>query len=99
MPHKIRKGYVALPKTRREILNRKYPFRLLKEGDYLDPPWPIEELHRVRSAVRHWNRTRDARLFVNVHPDGFGTHGPCVQVGWPKGAVKAPAKKRPAKRS
>ena len=100
MTHRtIKKGYVALAKSRREILNRKYPFRLLKEGEYLDPPWPIGELHRVRSACRHWNRTRNACLHVNVHPDGYLDHGPCVQVGWPKGAVTVETKKRAPKRA
>jgi hypothetical protein len=96
----IKQGYVALPKTQREVLNRKYPFQLLKEGEYIDPPWPLGELDRVRSAVRHWNNSRGGKLHINIHRDGLGRHGPCVQVGWPVGAKKAvKPQARPPKRS
>jgi hypothetical protein len=99
MTRTIRQGYVAIPKTPGELMARKYPFRLLKEGDYLDPPWPLADLHRVRAAVRYWNKRHNGRLYANVHPDGLGEHGPCVQVGWPKGAKAGPAiKRRGAKR-
>ena len=100
MTHRtIKKGYVALAKSRREILSGKYPFSLLTEGDYVDPPYPLAELDRVRSAVRHFNRTRGACLHVNVHTEGLNGNGPCVQVGWPKGGKVVKTKKRGVKRS
>ena len=99
MTHRtVRTGYVSQPKSRREIAARKYPFSLIGEGEFLHPPWPMEELDRVRSAVRHFNLTRKACLTISIHPNGFEDHGPCVQVGWPKGAVPVVPRKRGPKR-
>ena len=90
----IKPGYVAIGKTRKEILSSRYPFRLLKEGDYIDPPWPLQDLQRVRSAVRTWNQKRQGCLHVSVYQDGLNGHGPCVVVGWPMGAVHVPVEPR-----
>jgi len=70
----VKRGYVPLPGR-----VDKYPFHLLgKPGDYLDPPYPWEARHRVRSAVRTWNRKHpQQKLHVNLHSK---TH---VVVGWP----------------
>ena len=86
---KIRRGYVPYRPGKRIILKRKYPFAAMKEGDHLEPPYPLEERDRVRAAVRYWNKAYDTALAVNATPEG-------LIVWWPKkplpesGATQSP---------
>lgn len=86
---KIRRGYVPYRPGKRIILKRKYPFAAMKEGDHLEPPYPLEDRDRVRAAVRYWNKAYDTALEINATPEG-------LIVWWPKkplpesGATQSP---------
>lgn len=77
MKRKVKSGYVPYRAPRRVVMSRKYPFSAIKEGCFLDPPYPLEERERVKQAVRYYNKTKNGSLHVSVTPEG-------VVVGWPK---------------
>ena len=81
---KIKTGYIrAAP-----IRVRKYPFDTLKEGQYFDHPFPMEEAARVKYAMENYRRKHGVPLHINRYPNGTPAHQfPHVIVGWPQGAV------------
>jgi len=84
MSQTIKKGYIAAPKHGRSVFTaRKYPFPDIKEGEYLDPPYPWSDRVKVKSAVRYFNATTGGCLHVNMWPQGKEGHpAPCCEVGW-----------------
>ena len=95
MKRRIEKGYVSAPRPQSYFLSRKYPFKLLKEGCFIAPPYPWGDIDRLRSAVRYWNKKHKACLEISYHPDGWEkVKEPCLRVGWPVGGVYTPPKTR-----
>jgi hypothetical protein len=95
MKRRIEKGYVSAPRPKSFFLSRKYPFKLLKEGCFISPPYEWAEKDRLRSAVRYWNHKHKACLEISYHPDGWEkSKEPCLRVGWPVGGVHVPQKTR-----
>jgi len=77
----IKKGYIPVDKSRK----RKYPFHLLKEGDYLSY-FEWEERDRVKYAMQKFNRDTGGCLHLSRYPDGSPERKtPYVTVGWKKG--------------
>ena len=82
MPAVVKRGYVKAPIARK----RKYPFNLLKEGDYLDF-FPLEVAEKVKYAMQKWNRDKGGVLHMSRYPNGSpDNEAPHVVVGWPQGA-------------
>lgn len=81
---KIKTGYIRAAPAR----GRKYPFDQLKEGQYFDHAFPMEEAARVKYAMEKYRRQFGVPLCMNRYPNGTQAHPfPHVMVGWPKGAV------------
>lgn len=81
----IKQGYISLPKRRAPRTDVKYPFRALKPGDYLDPPFKWGEAHRVKSAVAYYNSHHGTGLTINSFPEGTPGHPyPHLVVGRPE---------------
>jgi len=78
----ISKGYVSVATPRRS----KYPFALIKEGEFITQPFPWSDLKKVGYSVAAWNRSRKACLRINKFPDGTPENpNPHFFVGWPEG--------------
>jgi hypothetical protein len=80
MIRRTKPGYVySPPDNYRE--NRKYPFDLIVEGECLDPPYPLEDLAKVKFAVARWRRLHGAPLTITRTDAG-------LVVGWAMGAER-----------
>lgn len=78
----VKRGYIPVARSRA----RKYPFNILKEGDYLDG-FAWEERDRVKYAMQKWNRDTGGCLTISRYPNGSPDRPePYVVVGWKKGA-------------
>jgi hypothetical protein len=86
---KISKGYVPSSDLV-SYMSRRYPFRAMKEGDFIDTPYPLAERKEVVSAVGYYNRRYKLGLVISYFSKGTKEcPEPHMIVGRPK-PKKAP---------
>lgn len=89
MKRSTKPGYVYSPGPSYRS-GKKYPFELIKEGESLQPPYPLADLETLRCSVNRWRRLHQTPLTITRVGDG-------LVVGWDKNSP--PVQKRPRKKS
>ncbi len=85
MKKTISTGYAPVQQDTEYYLTRRYPFRVLKEGAFIDTPYPMAERKEVVSAVGYYNRRYKLGLVISYFPKGSPKHkDPHMLVGRPK---------------
>lgn len=79
----IRQGYKPYDRREENILrSRKYPFVLLKPGQFLDEKFPMEEKLKVRAAVSYYRKKHGMDLHISYFHKGTDKHkAPHMVVG------------------